>query len=82
MVHRDRVEIVIAEKLKNLLGVSGATTKGFVGVYHAVQKPQCGPKASVCSYIWPDCIQHGSWLAMEIFIMMYLVGEYIAGRSW
>lgn len=33
MFLRGRVEIVIAEKLENLLGVSGAMAGGFVGVY-------------------------------------------------
>lgn len=66
------MEIVIAEKLENLLGVSGATTKGFVGVYRAVQKPQRGLKASVCPYIWLEWVQHGSCLATGISIMMQL----------
>lgn len=66
------MEIVIAEKLQNLLGVSGATTKGFVGVYRAVQKPQCGLKARVCPYVWLEWVQHGSCLAAGSPIMMWL----------
>lgn len=36
------MEIVMAEMLENLLGVLGASTKGFVGVHQAVQKPLFG----------------------------------------
>lgn len=76
-----RVEIVIAEKLENLLGVSGATTKGFVGVYRAVQKPQHGPKARVCPYVWLEWVQRGSCLAAGISIMMLLWGNILQGKA-
>lgn len=64
------MEIVIAEKLKNLLEVSGATTKGFVGVYRAVQKPLCGLKARVSPYIWLEWVQHSNCVTAGISIMM------------
>lgn len=48
------VEIVIAEKLENLLGVfGGLATKAFVGVYRAVQKPYHGLKARIWAWVAP-----------------------------
>lgn len=73
------MEIVIAVKLENLLGVSGATTKGFVGVYRAVPKLQHGLKARVCPYAWLECVEHGSCLAAGISIMM-CAGIYCKGK--
>lgn len=66
---------------KNLLGVSGAMTKEFVGVYQAVQKPQCGLKARACAYIWLKWVQHGSCLATGIFIMIWQWGNILKGKS-
>lgn len=66
------MEIAIAEKVENLRGVSGAKAKRFVRVYRAVQKPQRGLKGRVCPYVWLEWVQHGSCLAAEISIMMWL----------
>lgn len=52
MFLRAHVAPVTAEKLENLLRVFGDTTRGFVGVYQTVQKPQHGLHSRLCPYAW------------------------------
>jgi len=76
------VELVIAEKLRNLLGVLEATTKGFVGVHQASQKPLWGQKAecvlifslsgSNVAALWPQGVVVGG---------IYCTKEFADARS-